>query len=225
MFLRLNSSCVRKDWHFYRRYLANNVLSNQNHFLMQCYWQLLQGEILHERNVILQCVHYIVQQNFFGVGEGSSTIEPSLVSGSNWNIFAIYMLLIHFRLKNYNLKGNCICNQLRYEIAIKSHPRGCCVAYKRVQKHGKYETRERVLETERNPSTSSRKKLTYRNENEDIKVILVWSLTIGRLPGTWVLNTCFSCRTRESSARASPFFIALWITRFNNLNSRTEKKK
>ncbi|XP_046463695.1 nuclear fragile X mental retardation-interacting protein 1-like isoform X1 [Daphnia pulex] len=33
--------------------------------------KLLQGEILHERNVILQCVHYIVQQNFFGFDEGN----------------------------------------------------------------------------------------------------------------------------------------------------------
>ncbi|KAI9560181.1 hypothetical protein GHT06_014192 [Daphnia sinensis] len=31
--------------------------------------KLLQGEILHERNIILQCVHYIVQQNFFGLSE------------------------------------------------------------------------------------------------------------------------------------------------------------
>lgn len=39
--------------------------------LKNLFLQLLQGEILHERNVILQCVHYIVQQNFFGFDEGN----------------------------------------------------------------------------------------------------------------------------------------------------------
>ncbi|XP_057366200.1 FMR1-interacting protein NUFIP1-like [Daphnia carinata] len=33
--------------------------------------KLLQGEILHERNIILQCVHFIVQQNFFGMNQGT----------------------------------------------------------------------------------------------------------------------------------------------------------
>lgn len=33
--------------------------------------KLLQGEILHERNIILQCVHFIVQQNFFGLNQGT----------------------------------------------------------------------------------------------------------------------------------------------------------
>jgi len=31
--------------------------------------KLLEKEIIHERNVVLQCVHYIVQQNFFGIGQ------------------------------------------------------------------------------------------------------------------------------------------------------------
>ena len=34
--------------------------------------QLLAKEIRQERNKILQCVHYIVKKNFFGVGKSSS---------------------------------------------------------------------------------------------------------------------------------------------------------
>ena len=32
-------------------------------------FQLLAAEIRHERNVILQCVNYIIKKDFFGVGE------------------------------------------------------------------------------------------------------------------------------------------------------------
>ena len=34
--------------------------------------QLLAKEIRQERNKILQCVHYIVKKNFFGVGKSIS---------------------------------------------------------------------------------------------------------------------------------------------------------
>ena len=40
--------------------------------------QLLEGEILHERNVILQCVYYIVQQNFFGIGQPAAAATGEL---------------------------------------------------------------------------------------------------------------------------------------------------
>lgn len=35
--------------------------------------KLLQEDIRHERNVLLQCVNYVVKNNFFGVGQASAT--------------------------------------------------------------------------------------------------------------------------------------------------------
>lgn len=40
-------------------------IRNQNTLLEK----LLQKDIRHERNVLLQCVRYVVQQNFFGIGQ------------------------------------------------------------------------------------------------------------------------------------------------------------
>ena len=35
-------------------------------------FQLLAGEIRHERNVLLQCIRHVVNQNFFGIGSKKS---------------------------------------------------------------------------------------------------------------------------------------------------------
>lgn len=47
----------------------NKLFNNTKSSLLE---KLLANEIRHERNVILQCVHYIVQNKFFGAGHSSS---------------------------------------------------------------------------------------------------------------------------------------------------------
>lgn len=46
-------------------------IRNQNSLLEK----LLQKDIRHERNVLLQCVRYVVEKNFFGIGEETKKIE------------------------------------------------------------------------------------------------------------------------------------------------------
>lgn len=37
--------------------------------------KLLEPDIRHERNVLLQCVRYVCEQNFFGIGSGASSAQ------------------------------------------------------------------------------------------------------------------------------------------------------
>lgn len=46
--------------------------------------KLLQDDIRHERNVLLQCVNYVVKNNFFGVGQPSKD-ESAIKSGDTVN--------------------------------------------------------------------------------------------------------------------------------------------
>lgn len=76
-------------------------------YLLIPLYQLLQGEILHERNVILQCVHYIVQQKFFGIGQpdASQSSEPSAPESSSWQYFQFicdYFIEVFFTLRSDN---------------------------------------------------------------------------------------------------------------------------
>ncbi|XP_043650436.1 nuclear fragile X mental retardation-interacting protein 1 [Drosophila teissieri] len=38
--------------------------------------KLLESDIRHERNVLLQCVRYVCEKNFFGIGQSKSNQEP-----------------------------------------------------------------------------------------------------------------------------------------------------
>ena len=46
-------------------------------------FQLLAPDIRHERNVLLQCVRYVVNKNFFGVGAQRSNSASTQKSKSN----------------------------------------------------------------------------------------------------------------------------------------------
>lgn len=37
--------------------------------------KLLEPDIRHERNVLLQCVRYVCEQNFFGIGSSASSVQ------------------------------------------------------------------------------------------------------------------------------------------------------
>ena len=47
--------------------------------------KLLQEDIRHERNVLLQCVNYVVKNNFFGVGQSAKPLEvkPESIESAN----------------------------------------------------------------------------------------------------------------------------------------------
>lgn len=53
--------------------LPSVLLSNQKLLKQMSFFspQLLAPDIRHERNVILQCLRYIVKKHFFGVGDTS----------------------------------------------------------------------------------------------------------------------------------------------------------
>ena len=55
------------------------------YFRLSCFvlssFQLLAPEIRHERNVVLQCVRYIVNNNFFGVGQTTEPTNDAPTSG------------------------------------------------------------------------------------------------------------------------------------------------
>ena len=50
---------------------------------MMFMFQLLAPDIRHERNVLLQCVRYVVNKNFFGVGAQRSNSTSTQRSISN----------------------------------------------------------------------------------------------------------------------------------------------
>lgn len=59
-----NSKVEKKKWKH------NKLFNNTKSSLLE---KLLAKEIRHERNVILQCVYYIVKNNFFGAGKSTSS--------------------------------------------------------------------------------------------------------------------------------------------------------
>lgn len=42
---------------------------------MEILFQLLRNEIQHERNVILQCLRYVVENKFFGVASSENEAD------------------------------------------------------------------------------------------------------------------------------------------------------
>ncbi|KAH8274569.1 hypothetical protein KR044_013085 [Drosophila immigrans] len=52
------------------------LMTKQNTMLSK----LLESDIRHERNVLLQCVRYVCEQNFFGIGSSSSSSSTSNTS-------------------------------------------------------------------------------------------------------------------------------------------------
>lgn len=54
-------------------------IRNQNTLLEK----LLQKDIRHERNILLQCVRYVVGNNFFGIGQKSNEQNNQMESSSN----------------------------------------------------------------------------------------------------------------------------------------------
>lgn len=55
------------------------VVRSKNYFLEK----LLQEDIRHERNVLLQCINFVVRNNFFDAGESSSDKTTKIVEGNN----------------------------------------------------------------------------------------------------------------------------------------------
>lgn len=58
------------------------VVRSKNYFLEK----LLQEDIRHERNVLLQCINFVVRNNFFDAGESSSDKTTKIVEGNNETI-------------------------------------------------------------------------------------------------------------------------------------------
>ncbi|XP_054707307.1 FMR1-interacting protein NUFIP1-like [Uloborus diversus] len=63
---KVNNQRVRKSYE--KQYDDPNNERNNFHRKSSLLEKLLADEIRHERNVILQCVHYIVRKNYFGIG-------------------------------------------------------------------------------------------------------------------------------------------------------------
>lgn len=47
--------------------------------------KLLQDDIRHERNILLQCVNYVVKSNFFGVGQSTTIAETAVAENQAEN--------------------------------------------------------------------------------------------------------------------------------------------